>query len=189
MLVKYFTDEQMKRIYEVIDSDKSNTKYLLLELIALTGARGGEIMECRFCDLDVSSMRLTIRHGSKNSEARTSLLSLDLVTRIVEARDALGLGSKDALQALMSRGSKETALRVLRSTFDKIQAKLWPGVEAPGIHGLRHTKARNAYLATNDIYMVQAVLGHKYISSTARYMPKVDESKLSDIQSKRTGEK
>lgn len=182
---KYFTNEQIDKIYSVIDADKNNAKYLILELIAITGARGDEIMRCKFADLDTSKWRLTIRHASKNSESRTCAIGEDIGGRLIEMRDMRGLSSRDTLQLLVSRGTKATALRELRRVFDCIQAKLWPGQIAPGLHGLRHTKARRAYELTKDIYMVQAVLGHRCLSSTARYMPKVDENTLTEIQLRR----
>ena len=185
MIDKYFSDEQMQVIYSAIDAAPSDPKMIMLEVLAMTGMRGDELTRLKFSDLNLTLRRLTIRRGSKGSDARTCALSIELTIKLAKLQDALNLSHDALLISSFSKGTAATALRSIRQVLDVIKARHFPGQTLPGIHGLRHTKAVRAVRAGHDIYMVKHLLGHKAISSTEHYFPRVNEEILNKIQEKR----
>lgn len=185
MLNKHFTDDQMQLIYSAIDSEPNDPTLTMIEILAMTAIRGDELMRVRFSDVNFSVMQLTVWRGSKGSQARTCALTPELTLKILKLRDSLDKQAHDFLFSTVSSGKPATALRMIRAKLERIKAKNWPGQVLPGLHGLRHTKAVRAYKSGADLYTIQHLLGHKSLSSTEHYFPRVDQAELTKIQLKR----
>lgn len=178
MKLKYFSDEQMRIIWRALDNDNTNRHTIMIEVLALTGMRLDELCRMSFADVDAVRGTLTVHHGSKGSESRTCPVGMSLCLRLVELRDLHGIASNGLVTELIGRGSKDTRANTIKKYFGRLKAQLWPGQTVPGVHGLRHTKAKRVYEQTRDIYAVQQALGHRSMRSTEMYMSMFNHERL-----------
>jgi integrase len=186
MKIKYFTQEQMKQIYYILDQDPEDPANVLIELLAQTGVRTEELMRCRVMNFDHKSNRLTVHVAAKGSESRTCPLGFRLSNRLMDCIEAKKLRPIDFIGNILStRARHESLARMLRTKFDRIKACLWPGQKLPCLHGFRHTTAKKIYEKTKDIYAVKMALGHVSVMSTERYMTSINHEQIHNILAER----
>lgn len=155
--------------------------YVLLSLSLDSGLRVGEVVRLQVADYDPETHVLHPRPGKTNEE-RTITLSDEIVTRLerwLEHREGLDLPRElTALfvshyqgqwQALSDSGVRQVLERRLA------RAKL-PHFR---VHDLRHAFAIYSLRKGADLSDLQKQLGHKNISTTARYLKADDEGRRS----------
>lgn len=186
MKLKHFTDHQMKQIYFVFDQDHADPANVLLELLAQTGMRTEELIQCRVQNFDPKAQTLTVHIAAKGSESRTCPLGFRLSLRLADLIDEKRLTQFDFIAEILSaKATLNSVARILRRRFAQIKAHLWPGQRLPGLHGFRHTTAKKVYDKTKDIYSVKLALGHVSVKSTERYMTSIKHEALHDILKER----
>lgn len=168
---KFFTTDEMKKIYWYIDQDPMNPAHVLIEVLAMTGMRTDELMRLKFSDFSYHSQEVTIDKPAKQSHKRTCFLTVRLVNKIRDLQEARNMSNFDDIALLICH--KETsvadAARRLRKHFEIMKVYMFIGQKLPGLHGFRHTVANKVYEATKNIYKVKLALGHKSISTTDQY--------------------
>lgn len=185
MKLKYFTTDQMKRIYHYIDQNPRYPMNLCIELLALTGMRAKELMLLTFRDINTDTQRVEIR-AAKGSQHRSAPISWSLCNRITEVAAEMGLNSYDLISDFISRDAIMTSRHnLLCQYFARIKAAAFIGQSLPGLHGFRHTVAKRVYESTRDVYAVKMALGHVAVSSTEHYMTCFSYEKLHNLLGQR----
>lgn len=125
---------------------------LLLE----TAMRSSEPLEkATWADIDWSGCLLRLR------EAKAGKRKVPLSERALEALRALGPGEPDAPILTLS-------YEALKAAWRRVCERA--GLENLNLHDLRHTAATRMALATGNVFLVQALTGHKTLSQLQRYI-------------------
>lgn len=136
----------------------------LIELLYGSGIRVGECAKLRFEDIDRANMLLHVT--GKGEKGRYTILPHSAVATLIEYYRSFtpvgyvfpGRDEGRPITNAMIEYAVRTAAR--RAGIDK---KVTP-------HILRHSFATHLIENGNDISTVQALLGHKHIKTTARYL-------------------
>jgi len=158
--VRFFTDDELRHLHELIDEDNWPIVAFALE----TGLRRSEQFQLRWEHISFESQTLTIpmpkggktRHVPLSRAAVAILRALDsfLVSPWVFA------GIRKPLQPMDSRA-------FLRRVFEPALRKA--GIQNASWHTLRHTTASRLVMAGVNLASVKEILGHKDIQTTLRY--------------------
>jgi integrase len=155
-----------------------------IRVIALTGARLGEIAGLRWRHVDMTKGVIVLsskehKTGCKTSEAKTIGLpaaAQALITRQPE-------GAPDAFVFKPSKGNGAITLakpwRLIRR-----EAGLSPTL---GLHGLRHSLATQMALIGAQAAQIMTVLGHKNITTAQRYIHMAQDMRAALAESAAAG--
>ena len=143
----------------------------LLEVLYGTGIRVGELEQVRLGDLDLAGGTLHIRCG-KGDKARMVPLgkaASDWLRRYLEAvRPLLGLRRPFERTLFLVRTGRPLAQTQIRALLRGYQARCQ--LRKPVTpHALRHACATHLLQAGADIRLIQELLGHARLDSTAIY--------------------
>lgn len=138
-----------------------------VRVIALTGARKGEIIGLRWRHVDLKGGTLTLpidghKTGRKTGQER--IIGLPALASAIIARQPAG--SADDLVFTPARGGNRLDLtkpwRTIRTTAD-----LPAGI---GLHGLRHSLASHMAMNGAEAAEIMAALGHRDITTSQKYV-------------------
>jgi site-specific recombinase XerD len=131
----------------------------ILELVYGTGLRLGEATRTDVTDLDLRAKLLLVRNGKGRKDRIVPIggaAAAALDTYLTESRPALFLARTGArLSAISLRARIQLAAR-------RLGLRLTP-------HALRHTCATHLLRGGADLRHVQALLGHRRLTTTALY--------------------
>ena len=160
---RYLSDDELKRLMHVLANhhahDIDNQIIVgIVEMLLLTGARKGEVLNLKWSDLDENNhlWKLNENKSGKpriiqlNSQAQQIIRRMSRKYLYVFANPKTGLPFND-----------------IRKTFQKILEAAQ--IENFRIHDLRHNFASMAVNNGCDIYVVQHLLGHASPTTTQRY--------------------
>ena len=128
------------------------------------GLRVSEVANLKVSDIDTKQMRLRIEQG-KGSKDRNAMLSPRLVALLrdwwcVEQPTTWLFPGRDPLRPITTR----QLYRVVRETADAVEIK-----KRVSPHMLRHSFATHLLEQGVDIRVIQVLLGHSKLDTTARY--------------------
>jgi integrase len=139
-----------------------------IRLVALTGARRGEIAGLRWRHVELDKGRLVLppeshKTGRKNGKVRE--IALPAAAQVIIARQPEG--EPDAFVFPPTRG--DGGPLELSKLFAKVRAegKLPAKI---GLHGLRHSLASHMAMGGSTAPEIMEQLGHKQMSTTVRYL-------------------
>jgi integrase len=138
-----------------------------LRLIALTGARRGEIVGLVWKSVDLRNSRLVLqKHQHKAGHVTGKDKTIMLPSMAQELLAALKAGEPDEL---VIQSSKKGAKIDLKKIWTKVRASagLPPDLT---IHGLRHTIASHLAMGGASGPQIQAAMGHANIKTSSRYI-------------------
>lgn len=171
---QYYVKEEIEKLMWVVSikaSSNLNAKrdQAILAVLLLAGLRRGELISLKITDVDLGEECLRIRaETAKNRSSRTIKMTFrlkEILQDYWKARQEAGIETpwfwisttyknhrltKDGLKHLVDRLSRLTGFRFKP-------------------HKCRHTFATEFYEASHDIVGLQAVLGHKDITTTMVY--------------------
>ena len=155
------------QIQQLLQAPGLNRKHrLLLMTTYAAGLRVSEV--CRLRPQDILGARMQIRvEAGKGQKDRYTLLSPRLLEelraywRIYRPQHWLFPGRPDATQPI-------TTTCVLRAFYRAVEKAGLP--DHGGIHSLRHSFATHLLEAGVDVAIVQRLLGHRYLATTASYL-------------------
>jgi integrase/recombinase XerD len=154
--------EELEGLFGVVRNPKHRA---LLMTTYAAGLRASEVVRLKVTDIDSDRRVIRVRCG-KGEKDRDTLLSPRLLR---DLRD-YWRRCRPPLPWLFVAQRSDRPLR--SQTAGKIftHAKLRAGIHKPGgIHMLRHAFATHLLEAGVDLRIIQSVLGHKSIRTTARY--------------------
>ena len=160
---RYLSDDELKRLMNVLANHHAHNIdnqiiVGIVEMLLLTGARKGEVLNLKWSDLDENNhlWKLNENKSGKpriiqlNSQAQQIIRRMSRKYLYVFANPKTGLPFND-----------------IRKTFQKILEAAQ--IENFRIHDLRHNFASMAVNNGCDIYVVQHLLGHASPTTTQRY--------------------
>lgn len=138
-----------------------------IRVIALTGARRGEIAGLRWEHVDLKRGLITLPIGAHKTGGRTGkprVIGLPTMAQEIIARQ--GTGESGDFVFAPSRGNGPIELsRVWRKIRE--EASLPEGI---GLHGLRHSLASHMAMGGAGAAEIMTALGHTQIATAARYV-------------------
>jgi len=171
--LRYWTPPELKHFLEICESHRLEVAF---QLLAMTGARRGEIAGLRWIDTDLEAARITIRQSllsgdgevyvssPKSYRGRTVDLDQTTVTKLREHQDRQ-LREKTAIRRWEDSGyvfTRKDGSRLDPRTLTHAFRWLVDNSDLPRIrlHDLRHTHASIAVKAGVPIGVVSERLGH-----------------------------
>lgn len=143
-----------------------------VRLIALTGARRGEIAGLKWREVENGRLVLPpTRHKTGAKTGKPRIIALPTAGQEIIARQPAG-GPDDFVFA-PAKGSGPLELskiwRVIRKEADL--------PETYGLHALRHSLASHLAIGGAEIAQIMAALGHRQLSTAARYIHFADRAR------------
>jgi integrase len=138
-----------------------------LRLIALTGARRGEIVGLKWSSVDMAHSRLMLRpdqHKAGHRSGKAKVIPLPAAALAIIA--ALPTGTSGQL---VIRSAREGARIDLKKVWTRVREKAGLPT-ALTIHGLRHSIASHFAMSGASAPEIQAALGHANIKTSVRYV-------------------
>jgi hypothetical protein len=162
---RYLSAEEMRRLGEtlrMVEEARLCSAFAVaaFRLLILTGARLGEIRDCKweYVRLDQGIIRLPdSKTGPKFIHLGRSTIDLLRTLPRKEGNPYL----------ICSEHKPDEPIYDLQTTWQKIRK--WAGIEDVHIHDLRHTFASNAVAMGMSLPMIGKLLGHTQTQTTARY--------------------
>jgi integrase/recombinase XerC len=163
--------DELARFWEAKSTSEKRTRYrlhVISELLYATGMRIGELGALRVEDIDVALGLVRIRDG-KGAVARSAYMN-DYAARVV------GMYVERMRESVHYRFFQETVFgtkdgRSLGGELNK-QLKKYVGMTS---HGFRHAVGTHLLSSGCDLRMIQLILGHEDLKSTAIYTKVVKE--------------
>ena len=153
--------DEVVRFLEAVPSLKTRTA---LTTAYAAGLRASEAVSLKVADIDSSRMLIQVRHG-KGAKGRTVMLSPQLLAilrthwRLARPREWLFPGRDE---------SKPIDVQVLHAACRSATKAAGLAKRVTG-HTLRHSFATHLLESGVDIRIIQVLLGHNSLSTTARY--------------------
>lgn len=144
----------------------SNPKHRLLLMTTYSaGLRVSEVVRLKPEDIDASRMTIRVRQAKGNKD-RYTLLS----RRLLEELDAYTRLYRPSIW-LFCTGNSLAPLTISSAQKIYTAARLRAGIaRGKGIHTLRHCFATHLLEDGVDTQIIQKLLGHRHLSTTARYL-------------------
>jgi len=133
------------------------------------GLRSSEVVRLKTTDIDSDRMIIRVNQG-KGAKDRTALLSPALLEQLRTWYRAARIKKQVRPGSWLFRGQggKHLSARQLNRLFH--QAADAAGIERQvSLHSLRHSFATHLLEKNTDIRVIQTLLGHKKLETTARY--------------------
>jgi integrase/recombinase XerD len=179
MRKKHLTTPQHTKL---IDSALNNTAppcMILFGLLATTAMRAEELARILLSDIDPKQGSIRIS-GAKGSHDRHLYIPKELMHALIQRCACIGLATNQSIMGILHDGFKDLTTPKQRHNAKQCLREHWRSIrhrlEANDIpmHGLRHTVAVAALEGGLDIRKVQAILGHKNINNTIKYLDYVN---------------
>ncbi len=185
-MVKYLTNEEEIRLLDSVEGRHKQRDKIILVMLLNTGLRIGELTNLQIKDVvngnretkkELQLRKETIKnHNSRiiplNEKARQAIK--DLLTWNKEHNYRQLPGDLLLLSQKGKKFTKEQVQRIIRKARERANLDF----EATP-HSLRHTFATRVYAKTNNLRVVQKLLGHKSVSTTQIYAD-VNKEQLRD---------
>lgn len=154
--------QEIERLFAAMPNIKYRT---ILMMAYAAGLRRNEIVQLKVTDIDSSRMMIRIREAKGRKDrysilSRTLLEALRAYWRWCRPSDWLFPGDKPG---------QHMSSRMLGHIYTQVRARA--GIQKRGgIHILRHCFATHLLEAGVDVRTIQILMGHRSLSSTARYL-------------------
>ena len=157
--IRFLSDDERSRLFEACRASNWDKLYPLVLLAITTGARKGELLGLRWCDVDFDRQTAFIS-TTKNGEPRVLPLTDSVVVELSRFKD-------QEPELIFNSQIKPDKPYEFRKLWLKVLIKA--EINDFRFHDLRHTTA--SYLAQNGATLLEIgeILGHKQIQMTARY--------------------
>jgi integrase len=163
MKERYLSDEELKRLLHVLETDSNQAAGRVFRFALFTGARIGEVLKSKVGMLDLENQTWTIpAANSKSGRARTLPLNQHAMVVIREL-------DLDHPSGHLFIGRLGLPLNFVHKSFEKFRTKA--NLLDITIHSLRHSFSA-FYLNSGEnrsIYELKTLLGHANVRTTERY--------------------
>jgi len=157
--VRYLSTSERKKLLSACKDASWSKLYLLVLMAITTGARRGELLGLKWCDIDFERQTAYVQ-TTKNGQPKVLPLTNDVINELTRFKQ------QDSSLIFNSEVKPDKAF-----CFNKQWKKALVTAEVDNFrfHDLRHTTA--SYLAQSGASLLEIadVLGHKQISVTQRY--------------------
>lgn len=138
-----------------------------IRVIALTGARKGEIAALRWQHVNLPAGTLTLPIDAHKTGRKTGAVRVIGLPAL--AGEIIGRQARGEADDLVFRPARDGAMMDLTVPWRAVRtlAKLPDGI---GLHGLRHSLASHMAMAGAEASEIMTALGHRDITTSARYV-------------------
>lgn len=160
--VRFLDDAEREQLLESCKASPSPYLHTLVVLALSTGARQGELLNLRWCDVDWQRRVITL-HDTKNKERRLLPLAHYALQLMEEHNKVRNIASDLVFP------SPSNPIRPWNSRPSWLSALQKANIKNFRFHDLRHSCA--SYLAMNGASLAEIaeVLGHKTLAMVRRY--------------------
>ena len=151
---------EVVRFLEAVPSLKARAA---LTTAYAAGLRASETVSLKIGDIDSDRMLIQIRHG-KGAKDRTVMLS----PQLLEVLRTYWRLARPEMWLFPGRGDKPIDVQVLHAAC-RSATKAAGLTKRVSVHTLRHSFATHLLESGTDIRIIQVLLGHSNLSTTARY--------------------
>lgn len=152
--------DEVVRLLEAVPSLKARTA---LTTAYAAGLRASEAASLKVADIDSSRMVIQVRHG-KGARDRMVMLSPHLLALL----RAYWRQTRPAVWLFPGRGDKPIHAELLHAAC-RSATRAAGLVKRVSVHTLRHSFATHLLESGVDVRVIQSLLGHSNLSTTARY--------------------
>jgi site-specific recombinase XerD len=163
-LPRYLRDEEVSRLFDVIDSPRDRAMF---KLMLRCGLRVEEVANLTLAALDLRRGQVFVYEG-KGAKDRVVYLSRDAYQALVEYLK-LRPYSRAKNVFLVDKGGFEGKPILVRGIQHRMQHYAQQAGLKVCCHQLRHTMATQLLNADADIVTIQDLLGHTRVKTTQRY--------------------
>jgi len=163
-LPRYLRDEQVSRLFDVIDSPRDRAMF---KLMLRCGLRVEEVANLTLAALDLRRAQVFVYEG-KGAKDRVVYLSKDAYQSLVQYLKVRPY-SRAKKVFLVDKGRFEGKPILVRGIQHRMQHYAQKASLKVCCHQLRHTMATQLLNADADIVTIQDLLGHTRIKTTQRY--------------------
>lgn len=165
---KYFTEDQVKLIFNTAKQSEANfalRNYILIKLIATTGIRRQEAIDLNFNNIDFG--KNTIKVKGKGRKERLIPMNSDFSEELwIYFQSRLPL--KNQAVFITSTGNRLHSSQA-HILFVEVLKKIGLNNKGLSLHSLRHSYATMLVNNGVDIAVIQELLGHQDINTTTIY--------------------
>lgn len=180
-LPKYFTVEQLKRLFETAKNSREPyalRDYMFIKIIAKCGLRRSEAIKLNFSDADFDKNIIKVK--GKGRKERVVPIDNELSDELfIYLQSRLPL--KNEAMFINSAGNRINAAKA-QQIFTKLMQKAGLANTGLTLHSLRHSYATYLVKSGTDISKVQKLLGHEDIGTTIVYTHTNVEDLREDIE-------
>jgi integrase len=157
--IRFLSDDERSRLFKAARQSDWDKLYLLVLLAITTGARKGELLSLRWCDVDFDRQTAYVA-TTKNGQPKVLPLTDSVVVELSKFKDQ---------EPALIFNSEITTDSPFCFYKQWKKALLSADIEDFRFHDLRHSCA--SYLAQSGASLLEIafVLGHKQIQMTKRY--------------------
>jgi len=157
--IRFLSDDERSRLFKACRSSQWGKLYLLVLLAITTGARKGELLSLRWCDVDFDRQTAFIS-TTKNGQPKVLPLTNSVIVELIKFVQS---GNSLIFNSQITTDSPFCFYKQWKN------ALLSADIKDFRFHDLRHTTA--SYLAQSGASLLEIadVLGHKQIQMTKRY--------------------
>jgi integrase/recombinase XerC len=167
---KRYKDDVVQRLLRAAVRARHRDACLIVALGAFGGLRASEMVMLRWEDVRLAEDELTVRHG-KGGKVRRVAIGASLRTVLAAAWQSSGYVLMLANEkSTKPEGNPGPAKRRLRAWQRVLRLCEEAGVEAKGLHALRHAAGTRLYAETGDIALVAEFLGHESVETSRIYV-------------------
>jgi integrase len=160
----FLSPDELQRLLYVLDTDEARVPCLAAKALLFTGCRVGEMLKCRWQDLDLESGSPTlkvIQENSKNGRSRYVPLS-EAALEVINQ-----LPSKGKSEYLFTNSRNGERLQSIDKVWQRLRIEA--GLPQLRLHDLRHNFASMLVNSGESLYTVQTILGHRSADQSSRY--------------------
>jgi integrase len=171
--------DDYRRLFETLDKMERERRIRTaaadsIRLIALTGARRGEVVGLRWKHVNLEQGRIVLppaEHKTGRATGKPRIISLPTVAQAIIARQPKG-GPDGFVFESAAQGAALTLSKIWRKV--RQEAELPPDI---GLHGLRHSTASHLAMDGASAPEIMAVLGHRQLSTVVRYIKFAEDAR------------
>lgn len=180
MRAKHFSQSHELQLKSWLECPTNlSTDSLVVEMLYRTGMRQGELVRLTAMDFDFPRRMIRVR-PLKGSKERRLPIPESCIARYQAFVESWGTGTLGT--AISSSKDVAAHLRLVRKIVARVFDASLNGNQGYSAHCLRHTFALKCLRAfDNDVLKVQMAMGHKSLSSTARYLDYLKSEDLSEV--------
>ncbi len=155
-------DEQLQKLFHVLQTDENRQICLLVQFLLMTGARRGEAVNMKFTDISIEQKLWTVPHLSSKSKRPRSIPLNDSALEVLAQIER----KPDDIYVFANPETGKPFVSVFKP-WDRIRTQA--GMPTLRMHDLRHAYASMCVNNGCTIYEVSQLLGHADTRVTQRY--------------------
>lgn len=161
--VRFLSDEERARLLEACRASSWPRLYGFVLMALTTGARRGELLGLRWCDVDLERGEAML-HDTKNGDRRV----LVLLPQVLEELAHFAPKDASTSQVLVFRSSKKTSQPFATAKVFNEAVEL-AGIKDFRFHDCRHCTASYMAQAGASLLEIADTLGHRQLRMVQRY--------------------